>query len=189
MNGVLMHCSSGTPVFVRAALICTACDIPAARKVSGFVGHSAYRACSRCLKPFPKDVFGEKPDFTGFTRSSWPPRSKDSHYEHAKCYKNARTAQEQKEIECDYGCRYSVWLELPYYDIVRFCVIDPMHNILLGTAKYVLTVWKSTSIISESQFSDIQSKVDAFVTPTDIGGIPGKIASGFSSFTAEQWRN
>ena len=159
------------------------------RKVSGFVGHSAYRACSRCLKPFPTNVFGEKPDFTGFNRSLWPPRSKDSHYEHAKCYKNARTAQEQKEIERDYGCRYSVLLELPYYDMVRFCVIDPMHNILLGTAKHVLTVWKSTGIISESQFSDIQSKVDAFVTPIDIGRIPGKIASGFSSFTAEQWRN
>jgi len=123
-KGVLMHCSSGTPVIVRAALICTACDIPAAHKVSGFVGHSVDRVCSWCLKTFPTNVFGEKPDFTGFNRSSWPPRLKDSHYKHAKCYKNARTAQEQKEkeIERDCGCRYSVLLELPYYDIVRFCV-------------------------------------------------------------------
>jgi len=114
---------------------------------------------------------------------------KDSHYEHAKCYKNARTAQQQKEIERDCGCRYSVLLELPYYDTVGFCVIGPTHNILLGTAKHVLTVWKSTGIISESQFSDTQRKVDAFVTPADIDRIPGKIASGFSSFTVEQWCN
>ena len=188
-DGVMMQCASGTPVIVRAALICTACDIPAARKVSGFLGHSAYRACSRCLKPFPTKAFGEKADFSGFDRNLWPPRSKDSHFSHAKRYKNARLDREQKAIEREYGCRYSVLLELPYYDIVRFCVIDPMHNLLLGTAKHVLTVWKSTGIIGDSHFDGIQRKVDAFITPTDIGRIPGKIVSGFSSFTAEQWRN
>ena len=31
--------------------------------------------------------------------------------------------------------------------------------------------------------------VDQFVTPNDVGRIPGKIASGFSGFTAEQYRN
>lgn len=42
-NGVIMQPASGVPVLVRSALICTSCDIPASRKVSGFVGHSAYR--------------------------------------------------------------------------------------------------------------------------------------------------
>ena len=188
-DGVIMQCASGIPVVVRAALICTACDIPAARKVSGFLGHSAYRACSRCLKPFPTKAFGEKADFSGFDRSLWPPRLKESHFRHAKQHKNARLGREKKAIEREYGCRYSVLLELPYYDIVRFCVIDPMHNLLLGTAKHVLSVWKSTGVIGESHFDDIQSKFDAFVTPTDIGRIPGKIRSGFSSFTAKQWCN
>ena len=188
-DGVLMHSASETPVIVRAALICTACDIPAARKVSGFVGHSAYHACSRCLKPFPTKAFGEKPNFSGFDRSLWPPRSKDSHLNHAINHKHAKLATERKVIERDYGCRYSVLLELPYYDIVRFCIIDPMHNILLGTAKHVLNIWKLLGIIGESQFSDIQNVVDGFITPSDIGRIPGKISSGFSSFTAEQWRN
>ena len=35
----------------------------------------------------------------------------------------------------------------------------------------------------------IQYHVDCFVAPSDIGRIPGKIASGFSGFTAEQYRN
>ena len=31
---------------------------------------------------------------------------------------------------------------LPYFDCVRFHVIDPMHNIFTGTAKHVMTkVW------------------------------------------------
>ena len=37
----------------RVALMCVACDIPAARKVCGFMGHGATLGCSRCLKEFP----------------------------------------------------------------------------------------------------------------------------------------
>ena len=39
-------------VTVRAALLCVACDLPAARKVFGFLGHNAALGCSRCLKSF-----------------------------------------------------------------------------------------------------------------------------------------
>lgn len=184
-----MQSISGVPVFVRAALICTSCDIPASRKVSGFVGHTGYRGCSRCLKPFPTDTFGEKPDYTGTDRSTWTPRSKESHYEHAMEHKSANTKAKQKVIERNNGCRYSVLIELPYYDIVRFCVIDPMHNLLLGTAKHMLTLWVASNLIDKSHFISIQNTVDSFVTPTDIGRIPLKIASGFANFTAEQWRN
>ncbi len=40
-------------VSVRGALLCAAADIPAARKLCGFLGHSAKLGCSQCLKPFP----------------------------------------------------------------------------------------------------------------------------------------
>ena len=112
-----MQSISGIPVFVRAALLCTACDIPASRKVSGFVGHAGYRGCSRCLKAFPTKKFGEKPDYTGTDRSEWVPRSKKSHYQYAMSYKSANTKEKQKSIERAHGCRYSVSIELPYYDI------------------------------------------------------------------------
>lgn len=188
-NGVVMQSESGAPVFVRAALLCTSCDIPASRKVSGFVGHSAYHGCSRCLKPFPTEAFGEKPNYCGTDRSNWPPRSKESHLKHALEHKSANTKEKQKLIEREHGCRYSVLIELQYYDIVRFCIIDPMHNLLLGTAKHVLSIWVSQDIIDKTQLATIQSIVDNFITPTNIGRIPLKIASGFSGFTAEQWRN
>ena len=79
-TGVVMKLASGGSVFVLAALICTACDIPASRKVSGSVSHSAYCACSRCLKPFPTSAFEEKPDYSGFDRTTWEPRSNASHH-------------------------------------------------------------------------------------------------------------
>jgi len=104
-------------------------------------------------------------------------------------YKTCKTAEQQKSLEREHGCRYSVLIELPYYDIIRFNVIDPMHNLLLGTAKRMMSVWISTGVIDKSMFMYIQEKVDAFVAPSNIGRIPSKITSGFSNFTAEQWRN
>ena len=61
----------GEPQLVRAALLCVACDIPAARKVEGFLGHSANCGCSKCMKRFPGTV-GNK-DYSGFNRTLWTP--------------------------------------------------------------------------------------------------------------------
>ena len=67
-KGVFVPSASGISVFIRCALICTSCDILANRKVSGFVGHNAYHACSRCLKAFPTSRIGEKAGYTGTDR-------------------------------------------------------------------------------------------------------------------------
>ena len=53
----------------------------------------------------------------------------------------------------------------------------------------MLNVWVSKELISKTHFQIIQQTVDSFTTPSDVGRIPSKIASGFSGFTAEQWRN
>ena len=44
-------------------------------------------------------------------------------------------------------------------------------------------------MLSETHFDAIQSSVDKFITPADIGRIPHKISSLFSLFTADQWKN
>lgn len=69
------------------------------------------------------------------------------------------------------------------------CIVDPMHNLLLGTTKHMLSLWKGMKLIKEEDFHAIQEKVNSFSTPTDIGRIPCKIASGFAGFKAEQFRN
>lgn len=86
------------------------------------------------------------------------------------------------------GVRYSELLRLSYVDIVRCHLVDPMHNYLfLGTAKNVMSLWKDKCIIPDSAFKCIQEKVDSISVPARIGRLPGKISSGFSDFTAEQW--
>ncbi len=63
-----------------------------------------------------------------------------------------------------------------------------MHNLFLGTAKHMLKeVWLPRGI-SRKQFEDIQARVDSVVVPADIGRIPKKINSFFSSFTADKWK-
>ena len=42
---------------------------------------------------------------------------------------------------------------------------------------------------TEGQFNAIQDRVDRIVCPPDIGRIPNKIRSGFSSFTADKFKN
>ena len=64
---------NGKPTTIRAAISCLACDVPAARKVGGFVGHNANKGCNKCLKEFPVETFGENPDYSGFKKTtlSW----------------------------------------------------------------------------------------------------------------------
>ena len=65
--------------------------------------------------------------------------------------------------------------ELPYYDCIRFVVVDMMHNLFLGTAKHVVTVWKEKQILSAKEFEEIQKRVTSFNVPQGIGRIPYKI--------------
>ena len=60
-------------------------------------------------------------------------------------------------------------------------------NLLLGTAKSITELWKSSSLLSSKHFDVIQEKVDSFIAPADIGRLPMKISYGFSGFTAKQY--
>ncbi len=42
-------------------------------------------------------------------------------------------------------------------------MIDPMHNLLLGTCKHIVEIWRTRSLLSSKDFDAIQEKVDAFV--------------------------
>lgn len=187
-KGVDMTTPDGVKT-IRAALLCTASDIPATRKLCGFVGHGALKGCSRCLKSFPTTEFGTKPDYSGFQRNTWPKRDLSDHRKQGMNWKHAQTLKKQQDIERVYGIRFSELLRLPYYNSIRFSVVDPMHNVLLGSAEHIVVLWKENGIIQNTHFTFVQDIVDKFVTPADVGCIPRKISSGFASFTADQWKN
>ena len=191
-NGINLTVHTGSEKrseIVKGALLCVTCDLPAGRKVCGFLGHTATLGCSKCSKRFPGDLIK---DYSGFNDiAEWPKRTNEVHRENIlkmqlEC---GKTKAEQKIAESKYGCRYSCLLQLPYFDAPRMLCIDPMHNLFLGTGKHMLSIWMEQNYLMKSHFLSIQEFIDAMVVPSDIGRIPSKIASNFSGFTADQFKN
>ncbi|EDO31067.1 predicted protein [Nematostella vectensis] len=128
--------------------------------------HSERSGCSKCLKEFATSSFESKTDFSGYDTDNWEPRTNDIHRLHANSALNASCKTQLQQVVRDTGARYSALYQLPYYDAVRFLVIDPMHCLFLGIAKHCLTLWKQEGLL-----------------------IPSKVATGFSGFSADQWKN
>ena len=176
-------------ILVRAILSCVSCDLPATRKVCGFYSFSSLYGCSKCLKQFVTTCFGSKPDYSGFDFRLWQPRNLEIHRTKAFSASMAVTASAQLQIEQSLGVRYSVLLDLPYFDVIRHHVVDPMHALFLGIAKHTMKIWRDLNIITPDDLSVMQEKVDNMTPPPKVGRIPRKIQSGFMAFTADEWKN
>lgn len=154
---------------IRAVLSCIVCDLPATRKVCGFLGQNATKGCSKCLHEFKTVSFGSKADFSGYDCDDWEPRDLNLHHKKSIDAKNAFTASEREQIEKSNGARYTELSRLPYLNIIRHHVIDPMHNLFLGLAKHVTNTWKDLQILKPVHFVELQGKVDSVVPPPKIG--------------------
>ena len=147
------------------------------------------------LKDVPaarKTLSGEGLDFSGFDRENWKPRNSSEHKRAAKRTLEETSPAAQQRLCSELGARYSVLQELEYFDCIRYFVVDPMHNLYLGTAKHMMkNVWlnEKNEFLSDEDFQRIQELVDSMTVPQDIGRIPGKISSSFTGFTADQWKN
>ncbi|CAG8793801.1 4696_t:CDS:1, partial [Racocetra persica] len=66
-----------------------------------------------------------------------------------------------------------------------------MHNIFLGTSKRIVQhVWMNDNLpkLGIKQLRKIQNRIDSTPLPVDMGYINFKIASGFDTLTADQWK-
>ncbi len=100
-----------------------------------------------------------------------------------------KTARSAKESEV--GCRYTALLQPPHFDPVKMLVIDPMHNLYLGTAKHVVhKVWIAKGHLDRSKLAVIEQQIAAVNIPTSVsfGRLPSSIEST-TMLTAEQWMN
>ena len=123
---------SGTQM-VHCALLCIGCDLPAGRKVCGFLSYTANLGCSRCYCNFGTGVFG-KQNYSGFDRAKWILRTNQKHRDDVEITLTCSSKSARKHKESELGCRYSSLLKLSYFDTVWMLTIDPMHNLYLGTA-------------------------------------------------------
>ena len=160
--------SPSSAVEIMAAVLCFASDIPAALKLCGFLG--------------------EPRNYSGFDdRNQWPKRTSEQHRRDANRVKNCKSQNASDKLASQLGCRYTYLLELPYYASIEMCIIEPMHNLFLGTAKRVFTKWIEGEIITKEGLHTIQARMDEI--SSDIGRLLGNISSNYGGYTAAQWKN
>jgi hypothetical protein len=191
-EGIELHSTYESPSGknIRAAVICCACDIPAARKLCGFI--SARIACHRCTKMANLDKKNQ-PNFGGFDDiDQWfLPRDVKEIKNNAALWKECKTEQARKRHVSDTLVRWSEIYRLPYFDPVQFLIVDPMHCLFLGISKWIVTrLWIEEGILTSDHLAIMQRRANKMELPSDIGRIPNKIAmgEGFSGFTADQWK-
>ena len=69
-------------------------------------------------------------------------------------------------------------------------ILDPMHNLFLGTSRRMITIWKELGYLNKQNLSDIQKRVDSAICPNDVGKLPCKIEDfNFDGFTADELKN
>lgn len=136
---------------IFAALLPFFADLPALRRALGFASPTATRMCSYCLL--------KRKDITNLDPKTWKARSLSEHFFWANQYREAKTVAKQKELLHHYGVRYSVLLQLEYWDITRYHVVDAMHNLLLGLlAWHCRRFWAMSDTNDEPEPAGVPSR-------------------------------
>ena len=172
----------------RCALLGVTCDLPAARKTCGFLSYSANLGCTRCFQNFSRG-FAMKNCYDNFDRDRWEMRTNSRHRSDVKEILKCTTKTQRSKKESELGCRYSSLLDLPYFRPVEMLLIDPMHNLFLGTAKhFARNLWIGKNILDTTALAKIENRLKNTIVPAGLGRLPVSINVGYF-LTAEQWKN
>ena len=182
-----------TDRLIKCVLICVTCDLPATRKVCGFLGHSAKLGCSRCLLDFGAGT--TKNVGKGFNKKFWRPRTQHEHRQDVAevlALEPRRRPAKEKER----GVRYSPLLDLEYYHPIQFCAIDAMHNLFLGTAKTFMRLLlqhkdKRTreDLLNDDKMAIIDQRLSEFKQGLTDEWVVENMKSNMGTLTAAEWRH
>jgi hypothetical protein len=189
-EGIEISTNESSRKHIRVAIICCACDIPAARKLCGHI--LARVACYRCEK-VANFVTKNQSNFGGFDdMEQWfVMRNTDKMRINASSWKECNTDDARKNHVSKTQVRWSELYRLSYFDPVQFPIVDPMHCLFLGISKWIVTrLWIEENRLTTKHLEIMQERANKIKVPSDIGRIPNKIAmsEGFSGFTADQWK-
>ncbi|THH26684.1 hypothetical protein EUX98_g7505 [Antrodiella citrinella] len=106
-------------------------------------------------------------------------------------YRNLTVANQQNVFVKTHATRYTQLARLPYFDLVRQVVIDPMHNLFLGIVKnHFYAIWVQQNILREKHELRVLHELLAdFSLPYQLGKLPKDIGiPAGGSLTADQWK-
>ncbi|KAG1032751.1 hypothetical protein G6F43_013704 [Rhizopus delemar] len=97
-----------------------------------------------------------------------------------------------------HGTKYSELLRLRYFDPVMFTVVDPMHNLYLGTAKKMMMIWRTTMknrrlMLTNEDMKTMVAEARNIQLPVgyDSSSLIRKMTTGeigFSHLKADEWK-
>ncbi|KAG2216480.1 hypothetical protein INT45_014040 [Circinella minor] len=154
---------------ICAALLNIACNIPVACKVGGFTSHNSTRACHKCTREFVV--------FPGTSNLNYSGNVIDREHRLQTCKSNASAAAQWLEarsqaartcIERETGTRWSQIHRLLYFDPVCSVLIDPIHNLFLGTADRMVRIWREHGLLTNADGSDMQELADGIILPPGV---------------------
>ena len=180
-----------SPILVKAALIMVACDMPAARKTCGFTSPVSRRGCYKCNHTFVVNCNTNRVNFSGgFDVENYWWESTNDVATHAVEWMTATSNKDRLEIEHNYGTCWSELHRLPYFDLVRFTIIDAMHNLLLGMPKKMFNDWIDDGDLTREDLRLMKWNAEGLVLPVDFNMIsPERIAAGLSGLKAAEWKS
>lgn len=177
---------------VKAALSLVCCDLPAAKKVSGFVSYHGFYGCHHYKKYFTNIPGSNRRDWSGYDCECWEKRTKQTTDREARIYRDASSLNQKKQLAKKNGTKWTTLNRLPYFDASKFTVVEPMHNLYLGTLRHLVSLWAEELDNQKLKnmkkyFTENNLFVDAEYS---IGSIPRKIeiGTGFSYFKAAEWK-
>src|SRR5256714_111322 len=163
---------------VRLAVICCSNDILAARKLCGHA--SALAGCHRCYKRANREE-GRKSNFSEFEDMNDWFIMKDpvEHRRNAMIWKYQLTKEDRNQHVKRTLVQWSEMIRLPYLDPIRFLVVDPMHNLFLKIAHWIVKMlWIDNDKITKAHLELMEKRAKQIKVPADVGRIPYKIATG-----------
>lgn len=121
--------------FSKGVLIPLVCDMLAARQVAGFGSATSTFFCTFCLLTIQ--------DIENLEKQTWPERTLHAHLGCAHEWKRCQSERDRERLFKLYGLRWSVLLDLPYWNPILYTVLDSMHAAFLGLFQtHCRKVWR-----------------------------------------------
>ncbi|KZT26645.1 hypothetical protein NEOLEDRAFT_1062734, partial [Neolentinus lepideus HHB14362 ss-1] len=147
-------------------------------------------AMCKCHVPH-HELFSEKSLCNGYE-----PRNGETHRGRCFTWKSLKTQADRDTFFETFGARWTEFARLSYFDLVRYTLIDPMHNTLQGIAKNQwYAQWIQKKILRAPTANDgrelglVHQFLETFESPLWAGRLPirmGEPAGG--SLTADEYK-
>ena len=151
--------ASSSGCLTKGAMIPLVCDMLSARQLTGLSSATSTLFCTSCHLTIQ--------DIENLDKSTWPARDLVKQLEHAKRWRDCENEEERDACFKAHGVRWSVLLNLPYWNPILFSVVDSMHAAHLGLFQsHCCKIWRINISVDGGEGTTIQP-AKAIPRPSD----------------------